>query len=147
MTNMRKLRFQNYHALAEDYVGDIGTVFFDATTTTLRVGDGETPGGGLVNGVLASIQSDTTYTLQASDNNNFISFSSGSAVTLTVPAGLSAPFQCGIVQAGAGTVTVSAGMGVVIHHRQSLSSTAGQYAVCSLISVTTNEFIFAGDAA
>ena len=45
MTTTRKLRFQNYQVDAASFIGEAGSIFFDPTTTTLRIGDGETEGG------------------------------------------------------------------------------------------------------
>jgi hypothetical protein len=35
---------------AEDFIGNEGDLFYDPTTTTLRISDGETPGGNVVSG-------------------------------------------------------------------------------------------------
>jgi len=43
-----KLHYKNIAADAATYVGEPGSIFFDPTTTTLRVGDGVTPGGNAV---------------------------------------------------------------------------------------------------
>ena len=40
-----KLHYKNIAADAATYVGEPGSVFFDPTTSQLRVGDGVTPGG------------------------------------------------------------------------------------------------------
>ena len=45
-----------------------------------------------------------TYTLQASDNNKNVFFTSSSAVTVTIPATLPASFSCTCWQQGAGSV-------------------------------------------
>lgn len=89
-------------------------------------------------------QSGTTYTLQQSDAGKALSFSSGSAVTLTVPSGLGAGFQCVIVQAGAGQVTASAGAGVTVNPG-TVSKTAAQYAVATLIAIAADTFVLAGN--
>jgi hypothetical protein len=47
-------------------------------------------------------QTGTTYTLQSSDNGKVVTLSNDFAITLTVPTGLSAGFNCMIVQKGAG---------------------------------------------
>jgi hypothetical protein len=46
----RKLTFQNYQAPASSLVGEVGSIFFDPTTTFLRVGDGVTAGGNGLSG-------------------------------------------------------------------------------------------------
>lgn len=50
MADLRKIRLQHYIADASSYVGEVGSLFFDQTTTTLRIGDGETAGGNAITG-------------------------------------------------------------------------------------------------
>ena len=90
-------------------------------------------------------QSGASYTLTINDNGRVIVFTSGSAVTLTVPSGLGSGFSCSVVQYGAGQVTVAAGTGATLRLRTSANKTGGQYAIASLISVVANEYILAGD--
>ena len=90
-------------------------------------------------------QSGTAYTLTATDNGRVVAFTSGSAVTLTVPSGLGAGFSCSVVQYGAGQITVTAGSGATLRLRASANKTGGQYAIASLISVITNEYVLTGD--
>jgi hypothetical protein len=90
-------------------------------------------------------KSASTYTLNNNDNGKIVVFTSASAVTLTIPAGLTPRFTCSIVQYGVGQVTVAAGAGVTLRLRGSTNKTGGQYAIASLISVVTNEYILAGD--
>lgn len=90
-------------------------------------------------------QSGTTYTLASSDNGKVLVFTNGSAVTVTIPSGFPVGYNCSIVQYGAGQVTVSAGSGVTLRLRTSANKTGGQYAVASLLSVVSNEYLFAGD--
>ena len=60
-----------------------------------------------ISGFDASIneQTGTTYTLVAGDNGKVIKFTSGSAITLTLPSGLGEGFNCSVVQYGAGQIT------------------------------------------
>ena len=49
MTNQtRTSRFLNIQTTASTYVGEVGSIFFDPTTTTLRIGDGVTAGGNII---------------------------------------------------------------------------------------------------
>jgi hypothetical protein len=48
MNTTRKLQFLNYFTNAASYIGEVGSLFFDPTTTTLRIGDGITPGGNVL---------------------------------------------------------------------------------------------------
>lgn len=100
-----------------------------------------TGGGGSIN-----TQSGASYSLQISDNGSIVYFTNGSAIALTVPSGLGVAFECGIVQGGAGQVTIT-GSGATISNRQSFTKTAGQYALVSLIAVVADTFILAGDGA
>ena len=121
----------------------------DTDVTKVRFGDGTAP---IVwtNPVLAPLSINTrgtsTYTLFASDNGKTVVFTSGSAVTLTVPSGLGAGFNCNIVQKGAGQITLSAS-GVTINNRQSHTKTAGQGSIATLFADVANNFYFQGDTA
>ena len=55
MTTTRKLHFQNYQIDATTYVAEVGSIFFDPTSTTLRIGDGVTPGGNAITGAGSSL--------------------------------------------------------------------------------------------
>lgn len=90
-------------------------------------------------------QSGTTYTLTVNDDGRVIVFTSGSAITLTIPSELKLGFSCSVVQYGAGQVTFSAGSGVTLRLRSGSNKTGGQYAVTSLISVVEDEYIVTGD--
>jgi hypothetical protein len=90
-------------------------------------------------------QSGTTYTLNNNDNGKIVVFTSASAITLTVPTGLTKQFTCSVVQYGAGQITFAAGSGATLRLRGSTNKTGGQYAIASLISVVSNEYILAGD--
>lgn len=92
-------------------------------------------------------QSGTSYTLQSTDNGKIVDCTSASAVTVTVPSGLGAGFECGILQRGAGQVTTSPSGGVTVSNRQSFTKTAGQYGLISLIAPVADTFILTGDGA
>jgi len=89
--------------------------------------------------------STSSYTLNNDDNGTVVVFTSSSAITLTIPAGLTQRFTCSVVQYGTGQVTVTAGAGVTLRLRGSTNKTGGQYAIASLLSVVANEYILAGD--
>jgi len=90
-------------------------------------------------------QTGTTYSLQASDSGKVLTLNNASAITLTVPTGLPAGFNCTIVQKGAGAVTFVSGTGVTIANRLSRTITAGQNAVATIVSISSNYFITSGD--
>lgn len=91
-------------------------------------------------------QTGTTYTLQASDNGKVVTFSNASAITVTVPSGLGAGFNCMVVQKGAGQVTFSPSSST-INNRQSHTKIAGQYGVVSLVAYAADVFALGGDTA
>lgn len=89
-------------------------------------------------------QTGTSYTLVSGDNGKVITMSNASAITLTVPGGLGSGFNCLVVQLAAGQVTPTASS-TTINQRQSLTKTAGQYAVISLLAYTADTFTMGGD--
>ena len=56
---------------------------------------------------LVNNQTGTTYTIQASDNGNVITFDNAAAIAVTLPDTLDTNFQCTVVQVGAGVPTVT----------------------------------------
>ncbi len=84
--------------------------------------------------------STTTYTLLSSDKGKILSFTSSSAVTLTVPSSLGSTFFCTIQQMAAGQVTFSAGGGVTLRvYPSGVTKTAGQYAQVQLNFTNTTD--------
>jgi hypothetical protein len=90
-------------------------------------------------------QTGTTYTLQASDNGKVVTLSNASAITLTVPSGLDAGFNCMIVQKGAGLVTLVGAGGVTVTNRIGFTKTGGTNAIVTLIAIASNYFVSGGD--
>jgi hypothetical protein len=88
--------------------------------------------------------SQTSYTLSSTDNGKVLLFSAGTAVTLIVPSGLGAGFNCQIVQMGAGKVTPTAS-GTTIFQADSYTQTRTLYSRASLIAVAADEFVLDGD--
>lgn len=102
--------------------------------------------GNSIFGYDASInaQTGTTYTLLSSDAGKVITLDNASAITLTVPTGLGANFNCTLVQLGAGQVTIS-GSGTTVSNRSSHTKIAGQYGAATLLSYADTTWILAGD--
>lgn len=119
-----------------------------AAGTKVQIADasGNVTGSGGSQSATINAQTGTSYTLQASDDGDVLTFNNASAVTLTVPAGLGAGFNCLIVQLGAGQVTPTASS-TTIHQRQSFTKTAGQYGVASLVAYAADTFALSGDLA
>jgi hypothetical protein len=87
----------------------------------------------------------TSDTIRAGDFAGAVRYTSGSSVTVTVPAGLGAGFSTLVLQRGAGQVTVQGDGTTTITNRQSQLGTAGDGAVCSLFADAADAFLFAGD--
>lgn len=89
-------------------------------------------------------QTGTTYTLVAADNGKVITCNNASTVTVTVPTGLGAGFNCVVMQLGTGQVAFSAS-GTTLNNRQSHTKIAGRYGAASLVAYVSNTFILSGD--
>lgn len=105
-------------------------------------------GGNAISGFDATLndQTGTAYTILASDNGKVVVLNNGSAVTVTVPSGLGAGFNCSFVQKGAGQVTFSASS-TIINNRQSHTKINAQFGVASLLAYAADTFVLAGDTA
>jgi hypothetical protein len=130
-----------------------GTNYWSATSTGVyynasgSVAIGTTaisPTNGITGPSSVNAQTGTSYTLAATDNGKVLTFNNSSSITLTVPTGLGAGFNCLIVQLGAGTVTPTIS-GTTIYQRQSLTQTAGQYAIATLVAIAPDTYVLGGD--
>jgi len=121
-----------------------------ADTNVIAVASGTVDlGGNRLEGFDASIneQTGTSYTLVAGDNGKVIKFTSGQAITVTLPSGVTgAGFNCTVIQYGAGQITFTTS-GTTLYNRQSHTKTAAQYAVCGVISCVADVYVLAGDTA
>ena len=88
---------------------------------------------------------DTTYTIDEANKSRIGRFTSSSAVTVTVPSGLSANFDCMILQLGTGQITFAAGSGVTLRAALNADKSAYQYAAISLIAIGTDEYLLTGE--
>jgi hypothetical protein len=126
-------KYSSASAITPSAISDDGTTVSLASTRTL------TGANAAVNA-----QTGTTYTLVQGDNGRVITMNNASAITLTIPSGLTAGFNCMIVQYGTGTVTI-AGSGVTVVNRSNYTKTGGQYAIVTIVSPVANTFITGGD--
>ena len=120
-----------------------------ADTNVIAVSSGTVDlGGNKLEDFDASIndQTGTAYTLLASDNGKVVVLNNASAVTVTVPSGLGAGFNCSFVQKGAGQVSFSESS-TNIYNRQSHTKINAQYGVASLLAYAADTFVLAGDTA
>jgi hypothetical protein len=106
---------------------------------------GNVTGASTIAGFSAVMNAKTAaYTLVPADNGKIITINSVTDVAVTVTGSLFAGFSCMILQLGAGKVTLTAS-GATISNRSSFTKTAGIYAIATLISPATNQFISSGD--
>lgn len=120
-----------------------------ADTNVIAVSSGTVDlGGNTLEDFDASIndQTGTSYTLLSSDNGKVVVLDNASAVTVTVPSGLGAGFNCSFVQKGAGQVSFTASS-TTIYNRQSHTKINAQYGVASLLAYAADTFVLAGDTA
>jgi len=109
-----------------------------------------TPGGGsgLLNVV---VKSGTSFTVsQSTDGDDqFVQTTNGSAVTITLPSNTTEAIPVGwsasIKQEGAGLFTFVADTGVTLHARDDALTSAGQYAVATIIKDATDTWVVTGD--
>ena len=87
-----------------------------------------------------------SYTLVANDNGKLIEMNVASANTLTINASLfSAGNQLLVSQYGAGQTTITAGAGVTLRSSGGKLKTSAQYALVTIIAISSTEFYIAGD--
>lgn len=102
--------------------------------------------GSSIYGQVAELTSSTdSYTLLPQDSGKFLNVDSGSAVNVTVPAGLPAGFTISVCQLGSGSVSFVTGSGVTINNRQGHTKTAGQFAVASIVGTAADVYVLVGD--
>ena len=140
--------------LSNTDISGLGTAATANTGTgngdVLAIGSGALDvGGNAISNFDASIndQTGTTYTLVAGDNGKVVVLNNASAVTVTVPSGLGAGFNCRFVQKGAGQVSFTGAVGVTINNRQSHTKINAQYGVASIVAYAADTFVLAGDTA
>ena len=107
-----------------------------------------TPPSGLLNVVEVS---GTTHTVTRSGNGDaqFLRTTSGSPTTITLPANsteaVPAGFTATIFQEGLGLVSIGAEGGVTLRARGDALTSAGQYAVITVVKHATDEWTVTGD--
>lgn len=89
-------------------------------------------------------QSGTSYTLVNGDNGKTVTLNNASAITLTVPSGLTAGFNCLLVQLGAGQVTITASSTTLNSYGGALKM-AGQYAQAMIAYTASNTYSVGGN--
>jgi hypothetical protein len=96
-----------------------------------------------------NVQTGTSYTLVASDQDKLVTLDNVSAITLTIPPTVfSAGQLIDIQQIGAGQVTFAAGAGVTITSTGATSAAPNlraQFSACTVICTASNTFTIVGD--
>lgn len=78
-----------------------------------------------------------SYTgVSATDNRRKIVFNAASGVTFTVPSDAPTGWECGIIQQGAGQVTIAVGGTGTLFCRATHTKTAGQYAIAYVVVIS-----------
>ena len=95
-------------------------------------------------------QTGTTYTLVAADKNKLVTSSNGSAVTVTIPAGIfTAGQQVNIQSIGVGLTTISGGAVTITSTGASAAAPIlrARYSSATVICTASNVFTVVGDLA
>ena len=91
------------------------------------------------------------YVAVLADAGQLVRMNVASANTFTIPPNSSVAYPVGtvlpVMQAGAGTTTMTPGSGVTFRSRGGLVALGGQYAVCTATKIGTDEWLLAGDLA
>lgn len=94
-----------------------------------------------------SQQTGTTYTIAAADAQTTVFVNNASGTTVTIDDEIAVGERIDFVQKGAGAITFAAGSGVTLSSKDSLLSTAGQYAAATVIKEATNTYYLIGNLA
>lgn len=93
----------------------------------------------------------TTYTLLLTDKSKILYCTNTAVLTITIPLYSSVAFPVGstidVVQAGSAKVTMAGASGVTLNSRGSAYSTAGQWAVMTLVKSGTDTWLQFGATA
>ncbi len=93
------------------------------------------------NGLIVDASKTASFSVAAADNNKLFLISSASAVTVTIPSGLSVGFSCQFIQTGAGVITLL-GSSVTLNSANGLTSRAQNSAVGLVMSSSTVGYVF-----
>ena len=97
-----------------------------------------------LSGAVGSEITSTSYTLSADDRGKTLLFSSSVTQGITCSSGLSVGYNSTFIQLGSGQLELTAS-GVSVLNRQSHTKSAGLYAAVSVVIVSADTYILAGD--
>ena len=110
----------------------------------------ETVNNGVVGDLPIQVETGTARTLTASDQNSIISFTSSSAITVTLPVSTSEEvnngFEVRLDRDGTGTLTVVAQSGAVVNSAAGLTARV-RYSSITIVKTATNVYKLTGDSA
>ena len=110
----------------------------------------ETVNNGVVGDLPIQVETGTARTLTASDQNSIISFTSSSAITVTLPVDTSEElnngFKVRLDRDGTGTLTVAAQSGAAVNSAAGLSARV-RYSSITIVKTATNVYKLTGDSA
>jgi len=104
-----------------------------------------TVGGNIVGGSTVINPQTSSYQLASTDNGAIITVNNASATNVTIPTGLPIGFTVGVMQLGAGRVTIVAGNGVTLNTAAAGKTTRTAYSTASILSISTNTYVVFGD--
>jgi hypothetical protein len=120
------------------YLSDTGVLtYYDGSAWADFTGG--TPG--------VSEQLGTTYTIDSADAQTTVFVNNASGTTVTIDDEIAVGERIDFVQKGAGAITFAAGSGVTLNSKDSLLTTAGQYAAVTVIKEATNTYYLIGNLA
>jgi hypothetical protein len=131
-------KYSSSTAITPSAISDDGTAVSLNSNRTLTGANASVNNAGVV-------AATTAYTLVQSDNGKVIYCANTGAATITIPSGLTAGFNCMIVQMAAGSVTIVQGASTTVYNRSNYTKAGGQYAVVTVVSPASNVFITGGD--
>ena len=142
-------------AIGSSYIADafLKNDADDTTTGTVTAGGFSTAGSVTSNGYKMSSGGytdivGTSHTLAAADNGKVLLFTNASAITLTVPSGLTSGHSCTVIQVSGGQITFDNDSGATeIRNRQSHTKTAGRDARVGLVQYQPDKYNLGGDTA
>ena len=98
-----------------------------------------------LSGAVGSEITSTSYSLSCADRGKTLLFSSSATQGITCSSGLDVGYNTTFIQLGSGQLELSASAGASILNRQSHTKTAGLYAAASVVIISANTYLFAGD--
>ncbi len=125
-------------------VGTLNTTVSTLNTTVGTLSTSVTTLQGVVGTGAVTTVSGTTYSTLATDNGDYIRFTSTSAVTVTIDNNLAVGQHINFVQDGTGAVSFTPGSGVTLNSIANNRKLSAQYAWASVICVASGSYRLVG---